>query len=133
MDFGDDLPGFDKPGNTGFNGGDRDGVRFRRGIPSSGHQACHRPGRLDTLKVLGSSPLGASATRCPFGHGGARVRLRSVFQKLSTLLVGAGAAVFISWRKLDIDAETARIALNSLLGLFLLLAAFVILSVLAGI
>ncbi len=40
MEFGDDVPGFNKPGNTGLDGGDRDRVRFRRGISSGRHQAC---------------------------------------------------------------------------------------------
>ena len=57
----------------------------------------------------------------------------TLFQTLATAVVGAGAAVFISWRKLASDAEMARMTIRALLGLLLTLAAFVILSVLAGV
>jgi hypothetical protein len=57
----------------------------------------------------------------------------TLFQTLATAVVGAGAAVFMSWRSLSIDAGMARMTIQALLGLFLILAAFVILSVLAGV
>ena len=57
----------------------------------------------------------------------------SLFQTLATAVVGAAAAVFVSWRKLDIDAGTAVITIRALFTLFAMLAAFVILSVLAGV
>jgi hypothetical protein len=57
----------------------------------------------------------------------------TLFQTLATAVVGAAAAVFVSWRKLAIDAAMARTTVRGLLGLFLILAPFVILSVLAGV
>lgn len=57
----------------------------------------------------------------------------TLFQTLGTAVVGAAAAVFVSWRKLAINAEIAKMTIEVLLGLFLALAGFVILLVLAGI
>jgi hypothetical protein len=57
----------------------------------------------------------------------------TLFQTLATAVVGAGAAVFVSWKKLAIDAETARMTIQALLALLLALAGFVIFLVLAGI
>jgi hypothetical protein len=57
----------------------------------------------------------------------------TLFQALATAVVGGVAAVYVGWRKLPIDVVTARIAIHALLGLLVILALFVVLSVIAGV
>ena len=60
-------------------------------------------------------------------------RYLTLFQTLMTAIVGAGATVFISWKKLDLGPEMARITIQMLLGLLIILAIFVILALVSGI
>lgn len=57
----------------------------------------------------------------------------SLFQTLATALATAGVAVFVSREQLDITPDIARAAIQGLLGLLVILAAFVIFSIIAGI
>lgn len=57
----------------------------------------------------------------------------TLFQTLTTAIIGAGVGVFVSWQKLSISAEIAAVGIRSLLGLLLILAIFVIVSLLATI
>ena len=56
----------------------------------------------------------------------------ALFQALATGVISAGVAVFVSWQKLNISVDTARMAIYGLLGLVVFLAFFVILFILAG-
>jgi hypothetical protein len=60
-------------------------------------------------------------------------RYLTLFQTLATAIFGAGAAVYISWRKLAVDAAVARLTIKALLGLLVILALFAILSLLSGV
>jgi hypothetical protein len=57
----------------------------------------------------------------------------TLFQVLGTAVVAGGALVFMSWRRLDIDAEAARMTIRALLYLLLMLISFLVLSVFAGV
>lgn len=57
----------------------------------------------------------------------------TLFQALATAVVAAGAALFVGWRKLEISAEVARITIQALLGLLIILAMFIVLSILSGV
>lgn len=52
----------------------------------------------------------------------------TLFQTLSAAVLGAGVGLFVAWRELRIDAETARVGLRGLFGLFLILVLFLIVS-----
>jgi hypothetical protein len=57
----------------------------------------------------------------------------SLFQTLATALATAGVAVFVGRQQLNLTPEVTRTAIQGLLGLLVILAAFVVFSVLAGI
>ncbi|HWW75183.1 MAG TPA: hypothetical protein VNZ44_07305 [Pyrinomonadaceae bacterium] len=57
----------------------------------------------------------------------------TLFQTLATAILAAGVAVFVSWRKLEITAEVAQLAIHSLMLLLGLLAFYVVASIFAGI
>src|SRR6266571_8736901 len=57
----------------------------------------------------------------------------TLFQTLATLVVGGGIGVFIGWKNLNIQAAVAMAGINGLLILFVLLALFVVISIVAGI
>jgi len=57
----------------------------------------------------------------------------TLFQTLATAILTAGVAVFVGWRKLEIKAETAQLAVHSLMLLLGLLAFYVVASIFAGI
>ena len=62
-EFGDDLPGFDKPGNTGFNSGGHDGARGRM-VPIIEKQVPQRLAIISFTRgnVAGSSERGSHLT-----------------------------------------------------------------------
>lgn len=57
----------------------------------------------------------------------------TLFQTLVTAVIGGGIVIFISWKELKIDAEIARVALRGIMVLLVVLALFVIASIIAGI
>lgn len=57
----------------------------------------------------------------------------TLFQTLATAILAAGVAVFVSWRKLEITADIAQLAIRSLMVLLGLLAFYVVASIFAGI
>lgn len=57
----------------------------------------------------------------------------TLFQTLATLIIGGGVGVFVGWKNLNIGADVARAAINGLLILLIVLAFFVVTSILAGI
>jgi len=56
----------------------------------------------------------------------------TLFQTLTTAIIGAGVAVFVSWQGLNISAELAVVGIRGLLGLLTILALFVVTSLIAG-
>jgi hypothetical protein len=60
-------------------------------------------------------------------------RYLTLFQALATAIVAAGAALFVSWRKLEISADVARVTIETLLGVLIVLALFIILWIVSGI
>jgi len=56
-----------------------------------------------------------------------------LYQSVAAAIIGAAATVFVAWRKLGIDAATARTAILALIWLLLVTALFVVLSVVTGI
>lgn len=60
-------------------------------------------------------------------------RCLTLFQALATTIATAGTALFVGRQQLNISVEVAKTAIEGLLGLLLLLAAFVVFSILAGI
>lgn len=57
----------------------------------------------------------------------------TLFQALSTGIIGGGIGILLSWSKLDIDASLAILGLRGLVGLLVVLGLFVIISMLAGV
>jgi hypothetical protein len=57
----------------------------------------------------------------------------ALFQGLLTAIIGGGIAIFVSWKKLEIDAITAKSAINALIMLFLVLSLFIFISIFSGI
>jgi hypothetical protein len=53
----------------------------------------------------------------------------SLFQTLSTAVIGVGITLFATWRELKIDPAIARLGLKAVLGLFTILTVFVLLSI----
>jgi hypothetical protein len=56
----------------------------------------------------------------------------TLFQTLTTLVVGGGVGVFVSWKNLTVGADVAKAAINGFLILLIVLALFVIISIVAG-
>lgn len=57
----------------------------------------------------------------------------ALFQTLTTAIFGAGVALFVSWRQLNITVEVAITAMRGLLALLIILTLFVVSSLIAGI
>jgi hypothetical protein len=57
----------------------------------------------------------------------------TLFQTLTTAVTTAGVALFIGRQQLNLTAEVTKTALQGLLGLLVILAAFVVFSIVAGI
>lgn len=57
----------------------------------------------------------------------------ALFQTLATVIIGGGITLFVSWRGLKISADVARTGMQGLLGLLIIIALFVVLSLLGGI
>ena len=56
----------------------------------------------------------------------------SLFQTLTTAIVGGGVALFVKWKEIGISPEIARTAMNSLLWLLITLALFLVFSIVSG-
>lgn len=60
-------------------------------------------------------------------------RYLTLFQVLASAIIGGGITLFVGWRELNIDASAARAGIYGLLGLLVLVAAFIVLSLIIGI
>lgn len=56
----------------------------------------------------------------------------TLFQALLTAVVGGIVTVFVSWKNLKIEVESARLGIQGLLGLQVLLSLFVVVSIVSG-
>jgi heme/copper-type cytochrome/quinol oxidase subunit 2 len=56
----------------------------------------------------------------------------TIFQVLITAIVGGIVTVFVNWKNLNINVETAAVGIRGLLGLLIISSLFVIVSILAG-
>ena len=57
----------------------------------------------------------------------------ALFQTLATAIIGGGIGVFVGWKNLNIGASIARAAIQGVLGLLLLLALFIIISIVVNV
>jgi hypothetical protein len=57
----------------------------------------------------------------------------ALFQALLTAVVGGIVTVFVSWKNLKIEVETARLGIQGLLGLLIILSSFVLVSIVSGV
>lgn len=57
----------------------------------------------------------------------------TLFQTLAVTIIGGGIGIFVIWKNLRIDANTARTAIQGALGLLILLALFMTASIVANI
>src|SRR5262249_16935371 len=57
----------------------------------------------------------------------------ALFQTLITGIAGAGVAIFVGWKELKIDAAVAVVGIKGLLWLLIILASFVVMSILSTI
>lgn len=53
----------------------------------------------------------------------------TLFQTLTTAILGVGIAIFMAWRELKIDASTAQLGIRAILGLFTIMTLFVVFSI----
>ncbi|HEX8220895.1 MAG TPA: hypothetical protein VF914_17025 [Chloroflexia bacterium] len=60
-------------------------------------------------------------------------RYLTLFQVLASAIIGGGITLFVGWRELNIDASAARAGIYGLLSLLVLVAAFIVLSLIIGI
>jgi hypothetical protein len=56
----------------------------------------------------------------------------TLFQTLITAIVGGGVALFVSWKELKINVEIARVGIQGLLGLMIILTLFVVILIVIG-
>ncbi|MDF5707084.1 MAG: hypothetical protein PUP90_05220 [Nostoc sp. S4] len=56
-----------------------------------------------------------------------------LFQTLATAIITGGIAVFVSWRKLEITPDIAKLGITSFLGLLIITAIFSIFSIVVGV
>ena len=56
----------------------------------------------------------------------------NLFQVLATSIIGAGVLVFVEWQSSNLSAAAARVTIEGLLGLLVILATFLIVSIVAG-
>jgi len=56
----------------------------------------------------------------------------TLFQTLATAVIGASTAVLVSWKKLDVGPDIARITIWTLACLLFVLAMFTVLSIASG-
>lgn len=57
----------------------------------------------------------------------------TLFQTLTTLIIGGGVSVFVGWKNLAIGAAVAKAAINGSLILLVVLGLFVLISIVSGI
>lgn len=57
----------------------------------------------------------------------------TLFQSLTTAVIGGAALIFVSWKQLQIDAGTARVGVIAMLWLLVILAVFVVFSILSNV
>lgn len=57
----------------------------------------------------------------------------TLFQTLATVIIGGGIGIFVTWRSLNIDVATAKVAIQGAIGLLLILDLFITISVIATI
>lgn len=57
----------------------------------------------------------------------------TLFQTLTTFIIGGGTYLFVSWRSFHISAEVARTSMQGLVGLLVLMTLFIIVSLASGI
>ncbi len=57
----------------------------------------------------------------------------TVFQTLATAISTAGVAVFVGQKQLNLTPEIAKIAIQGLLGLLIILTLYIVVSIIAGI
>ncbi|MDQ5823823.1 MAG: hypothetical protein M3441_06360 [Chloroflexota bacterium] len=60
-------------------------------------------------------------------------RYLTLFQVLASAIIGSGITLFVGWQELNIDASAARAGIYGLLGLLVLIAAFIVLSLIIGV
>lgn len=56
----------------------------------------------------------------------------NLFQVLATAIIGAGALVFIGWQQSNISASATRASIRGLMGLLVIIALFLTISVITG-
>ena len=56
----------------------------------------------------------------------------TLFQSLATLIIGGGVGVFVSWQSLKITAAMAKVSIQGLVGMLIILAVFAMISIIAG-
>lgn len=57
----------------------------------------------------------------------------TLFQTLATAVIGGGVLIFISWKQVNIDAGMAKVGINGLLWLFMILGVFVVFSIISNV
>ncbi len=57
----------------------------------------------------------------------------ALFQTLITAIIGGGILIFVNWKNLNIRADIVRASIQGLIGLLIILASFVVISVIGGI
>ncbi len=57
----------------------------------------------------------------------------SLYQTLSTTIIGAGILIFVNWKNFDISSDLAKTGIHALVGMLVLLSIFIVIQIVSGI
>jgi hypothetical protein len=60
-------------------------------------------------------------------------RYLTLYQTLATTIIGAGILVFVNWKGFGITPNTAKVGIQALIGMLVILSLFIIIQIIAGI
>jgi hypothetical protein len=60
-------------------------------------------------------------------------RYLTLYQTLATTIIGAGILVFVNWKGFGITADLAKVGMQALVGLLVILSIFIVIQIVAGI
>ena len=60
-------------------------------------------------------------------------RYLTLYQTLATTIIGAGILVFVNWKGLGITSDLAKVGIQALVGMLVILSIFIIIQIVAGI
>jgi hypothetical protein len=59
-------------------------------------------------------------------------RYLTLYQTLATTIIGTGILVFVNWKNFGITADLAKVGIQALVGMLVILSIFIIIQIVAG-